>query len=252
MIRIKGLTVSREGDMILRDVSMEIITGEKILLIGANGSGKTSLARVLMGDPLYTVISGSIDVVKNPGSTEKVTDLLSLDVHERARRGLFVSFQVPVELPGVSAYEFLHAAYRSLHEKDAHIKDIDDLAADIDNLAKTLGISPAILHRGVNEGFSGGERKKLELLQMLILKPRYVILDEPDSGMDVDAVRKIAEVVEVLDPEVGVLLISHDAQRIGIKKFDRIFIMEKGHIGRVGGMELVEEVARKGYETHAA
>lgn len=239
MIKIEELNVSRNGEHVLRNVSLEVGTGERVLLMGPNGSGKTSLARVIMGDESYEVASGSVEFMGE--------DILSASIHERARRGIFVSFQDPVEVPGVSSYEFLFAAYREVHTGEKLI-EVDDFEKMLLDAADVLGVEKNLLSRGVNEGFSGGEKKKLELIQMLVLDPKFVVLDEPDSGLDADSVKLVGKALDSLPDESGILLISHDPARLGMKSYDRVFVMKDGEISKEGGEELIEGVSEKGYE----
>lgn len=244
MLKITDLVAAREGGMLLRGVSLTVDAGKRILLMGPNGSGKTSLARVVMGDPEYEVGSGSVELIEK--DTE--VDLLSLSVHERARKGIFLVFQNPVAIPGVSAYELLYSAYRQVHPEDTENQDIDRFEAKIRSAGDVVGADPDLLTRGVNEGFSGGERKMLELVQMLVMEPKHVILDEPDSGLDADSVKCVGRAVDSLSKKTGVLLISHDPSRLKMRDFDTVLIMKRGEIVQQGGNELIELVARKGYD----
>ena len=244
MLQAEHLSAAREELEILRDIDIEIRPGANMLLMGPNGSGKTSLARVLLGDPSYRATEGSIRIVDEK-ETDDMTGLLP---HERARKGLFVSFQSPVELPGVTTHEFLFSAYKSVYPEEGRDLDVDEMEGMIETAAEKLGIADGMLMRGVNEGFSGGERKKLELLQMVILQPKYVVLDEPDSGLDADSVKLISVALSLLEKHPGVLVISHDAKRLGGVQFDAVSIMRDGTISENGGVELIERVSREGYD----
>jgi Fe-S cluster assembly ATP-binding protein len=244
MLNIENLSAAREDVEILTKVNLEVRPSSMILLMGPNGSGKTSLARVLLGDPEYRVTEGSIVLRDNDSSI----NFLELSVHERARKGLFVSFQIPVELPGVSTYEFLFASYRAIHHEEGKDLDVDELQGMVEEAAEKIGVPEPMLSRGVNEGFSGGERKKLELLQMVVLQPLYIILDEPDSGLDADSVKTIGTSLALLKNKPGVLIISHDAKRLGAVHFDSVCIMHKGTIAEYGGTELIERVSTQGYD----
>lgn len=244
MLTIDNLSAVREDIEILDKVTLSIRPASTTLLMGPNGSGKTSLARVIVGDPSYRLTGGSMKL----GYGSKTEDLLPLSSHERARRGLFVSFQLPIELPGVSTYEFLFASYKAVHPDEVKDLEVDEMDSMIDAAAEKLGIPEGILMRGVNDGFSGGERKKLELLQMVVLRPRDVILDEPDSGLDADSVKLIRKALGLIEKNAGVLIISHDAPRLGDIHFDAVSIMREGTISEQGGMELIERVSRQGYD----
>lgn len=243
MIKITNLKVEVEDKLVLDGVSLNMEEGKKVLLMGPNGSGKTTLARVLLGDKQVKVVSGRITMKEESG---KEMDLLKLDIDERAQRGIFVGFQHPVEIPGVGFYEFLLSAHREVLGEEAI--NIDEFYKNIDQIAKTLQIEPKLASRNINEGLSGGEKKKMELLQMVVMKPKYVILDEPDSGLDADSVKIVKKAIEELEKNVSVLIISHDAKRLGMKDFDQVLVMKSGKIVKTGGNELIDEVAKKGYE----
>lgn len=238
------MNASKEGEEIIKDVSLEMRSGEKILLMGPNGSGKTSLSRVIMGDPSYEITKGKAELVQE----KKRIDLFSLSPQERARNGIFVSFQTPVTIPGVNTYEFLYAAYREIFPEKAEKMDVSDFEKLLEDAADKLGVTMELLGRPVNEGFSGGERKKLELVQMLVLLPKYVILDEPDSGLDADTVKLVKKAVDSLPRSTAVMMISHDPARLQMKGFSRVYIMKSGTISEEGGEELITRVAKEGYE----
>ena len=244
MITCNDVHATKDGEHILRGVTFELNKGERVLLMGPNGSGKTSFAHVLMGDPSYEAKSGTVTLKTNSGTE----DMLSLSVHERARKGIFLGFQHPLSVPGVSAYELLYTAYREVHPEDTEGDDIAVFEERIRDAAETVGIEAEFLSRGVNEGFSGGERKKLELVQMLVLDPAYVMLDEPDSGLDADSVKAVKSAVESLPEDTAVLIISHDPTRLKMTDFDRVLIMSEGQVAESGGAELIERVSRDGYE----
>lgn len=249
MVHIEKLSAKKGDIEILRNVTLDIRPAACTLLMGPNGSGKTSLARVLLGDPEYIVTGGKVEVYENNNNDKrKPVNLLALTPPERARNGLFVSFQNPIELPGVSTYEFLFAAYKAIYPKEKKDLDVDEMNGMIENRADELGIPLPLLSRGVNEGFSGGERKKLELLQMLVLQPKYIVLDEPDSGLDADSVKMIARALLLLDRGPGVLIISHDAKRLENVNFDSVCVMREGTIVEYDGNELIERISRTGYE----
>ena len=243
MLRIHEVSAKKDNGQIIKKISIELKPGERILLMGPNGSGKTSLSRVLMGDPLYKVTSGKIELVDE----KETIDVLQLSPQERARRGIFISFQNPVPIPGVNAYEFLYAAHREIYPEVSKKMEVSEFEKLLEDAADTLGVGMELLGRAVNEGFSGGERKKLELVQMLVLRPKYVVLDEPDSGLDADTVKLVKKAVDALGNKSSVLVISHDPSRLGMKKFDQVCIMKEGAISEKGGTDLIAKVAKGGY-----
>lgn len=237
---VNNLKAQKEDLPILDGVTFELSVGERVLLMGPNGSGKTTLAMALLGSSGVEV---SGDVLIENG---KKVDLLKLSITERAKAGLYIGFQLPVEIPGVSAYEMLFEAYRSI-SGDAPV-EVDEVRGIVDKYAAELGIDAEFLSRGLNEGFSGGEKKKMELLQMLVLKPKLAILDEPDSGLDADSVKYVNKALSLLGPDTGVLIISHDPRRLGLKDISRVYIIRDGKIVENGGMELIDRVGNKGYD----
>ncbi len=238
-LKIENLKTEKEEAPILNGVSFVLSEGEKVLLMGPNGSGKTSLAMALLGDPSVNVVSGKIVLDGK--------DITKLEPDKRAKLGLFVGFQNPVEIPGVNVYDILLAGYRAVHSGEN--LDIEEFRAKIDKIAVDLQIDNGLLSRGLNEGFSGGEKKKMELLQMLVLKPAFVILDEPDSGLDADAIKIVAKAISMLDAKTAVMVISHDAKRIRINDFNKVLILKNGLIVEEGGMELIDRVGKVGYES---
>ncbi len=252
MLTLKHLSAKRGDLELLRNINLEIRPATCTLMMGPNGSGKTSLVRVIVGDSQYQVVDGELMLERTYSNSGEVAseniDLLQLSPHERSRRGIFVSFQHPVELPGVSSYEFLFASYKALYPEEGKDLDVDEMRGIIENAADDLGINESMLSRGVNEGFSGGERKKLELLQMIVLQPSHIILDEPDSGLDADSVKMISRSLKLLNNAPGIFIISHDARRLGDIHFDSVCIMREGTIAEYGGDELIERVQKHGYE----
>lgn len=236
-LEIKRLRVRIEGKEVIKGIDLRIEPGKVVALMGPNGSGKSSLAYALMGHPRYEV-KGS---VKIDGK-----DINELTPDERARQGLFLAFQYPVGIEGVSVKELLLGAMRERGEKISAL----ELRRKVEIEAKELGVEKELLSRSVNDGFSGGEKKKIEILQMRILQPKYAVLDETDSGLDIDALRVVAEGARMVveKEKVGVLVITHYQRVLRYLRPDEVMVLRKGKIVRRGGEELVEELERKGYQ----
>ena len=242
MLEIKDLKSRVAGNDILNGLSLSVNAGEVHAIMGPNGSGKSTLAQVVAGHEDYEVTGGSV--------TFKGQDLLELDPEERAREGLFLGFQYPVEIPGVNNAYLLKAA---LNAKRAH-QGLDEIDAfEFLKVAREkmalLGMDPKFLNRGVNEGFSGGEKKRNEILQMAMLEPSLAILDETDSGLDIDALRIVAEGVNAqLSPDLGVLLITHYQRLLDYVEPDHVHVLSEGRIVRSGDKSLALELEDKGYD----
>lgn len=237
MLEIKNLHVSIEGKEILKGINLIIVPGEMHALMGPNGSGKSTLANVLMGNPKYKIIKGSILVDGE--------DITNLQPNERAKKGLFLSFQHPIEIPGVTVESFLRMAYNSVKGKNTNVIDFHKLLVA---KMEILKIDSSFARRYLNEGFSGGERKRVEILQMLVLNPKYIILDETDSGLDVDALRIVSEgIAEMRTKEHGILVITHFNRILKHIEPDTVHIIVSGKIERSGDKELAHEVEMKGY-----
>lgn len=238
---IDQLQVCVEGKDILYDVSVQIKTGEVHALMGPNGSGKSTLANTLMGHPKYQITKGKI-VVDEIDVTKSSPD-------ERAHAGLFLSFQYPVEIPGVSVQNFLRTAWRNSH---AGQLDHKEFSACLQKAIAELQIDPTFVKRGINEGFSGGEKKRMEMLQMAVLQPKYVILDETDSGLDVDALKIVAQGVQrAREAGIGILLITHYSRILEFVLPDFVHILVDGRIVQSGTKELAYDIERKGYKENA-
>ncbi len=242
MLNIQNLN-ARIGDTeILRGVNLTVNAGEVHAIMGPNGSGKSTLAQVIAGHDDYVVSAGSV--------TYKGQDLLELEPEERAREGIFLGFQYPVEIPGVNNAYLLKAA---LNAKRKH-QGLDEIDAfEFMKLAKEkmalLGMDPKFLNRGVNEGFSGGEKKRNEILQMAMLEPSLAILDETDSGLDIDALRAVAEGVNALrDPERAIVLVTHYQRLLDYVQPDHVHVLSDGRIVRSGDKSLALELEDKGYD----
>ena len=241
MLQIEELCAAVDGKDILRGVNLQVGAGEVHAIMGPNGSGKSTLAHVLSGRAGYEVTGG--------GARFDGKDLLAMDPEVRAREGLFLAFQYPVEIPGVNNAYFLKAAlnavrrHRGLPELDA----VDFLAL-VKAKMQTLGIDAAFLDRAVNEGFSGGEKKRNEILQMAILEPRLAILDETDSGLDIDALRIVGDGVNALrSKDRAVVLVTHYQRLLDYIEPDHVHVLAGGQIVRSGGKELAQELEQKGY-----
>jgi Fe-S cluster assembly ATP-binding protein len=242
IISIENLTAEVDGTQILNGLSLEIKAGEIHAIMGPNGSGKSTLSKVLAGHPAYTVTGGKV--------TYKGENLFDLEPQDRARSGVFLAFQYPLEIPGVSNLDFLRVAYNSrqkhlgLAELDAF--DFDELIQDKLDIVK---MNPAFLSRSVNEGFSGGEKKRNEILQMAILQPSLAILDETDSGLDIDALKIVANGVNQLsNKDNSMLVITHYQRLLDYIIPDFVHVMSNGQILASGGKELALELEAKGYD----
>jgi Fe-S cluster assembly ATP-binding protein len=242
MLEIENLHVSTGGTEILRGLSLKIDAGEVHAIMGPNGSGKSTLAQVIAGHEDYVVSAGTV--------TYKGMNLLELSPEERAREGIFLGFQYPVEIPGVNNAYLLKAAMNARRKHDG-LPEID--AFEFLKLAKEkmvlLGMNPKFLNRGVNEGFSGGEKKRNEILQMAMLEPSLSILDETDSGLDIDALRAVAEGVNAQrDPERAIVLVTHYQRLLDYVEPDRVHVLSEGRIVRSGDKSLAVELEEKGYD----
>jgi Fe-S cluster assembly ATP-binding protein len=242
MLEIKNLKATIGTTEILRGLSLNVNAGEVHAIMGPNGSGKSTLAQVIAGHADYKVTEGSV--------TYEGSDLLELEPEERAREGIFLSFQYPVEIPGVNNAYLLKA---SMNAKRKHqgLEEID--AFEFLKLAKEkmalLGMDPKFLNRGVNEGFSGGEKKRNEILQMAMLEPRLAILDETDSGLDIDALRAVAEGVNSLrTPDRAIILVTHYQRLLDYIEPDFVHVLSEGRIVRSGDKSLALQLEEKGYD----
>jgi len=229
---VDSLRVSVNGRLVLRGVTLHVPRGRVVGLVGPNGSGKTSLAYAVLGHPLYRVEGGEIYLDGEP--------LTGLKTEERARRGIFLAFQSPPEIPGLEVRVFLRevAARRGLGLEDG----------ELSSYLRLVGLDESYLGRGVHEGFSGGERKRLEFAQALLFKPKAAILDEVDSGLDLEGVRLLASKTrELAEAGAGVLFISHNPHVLQLLRPDEVVVLVGGEVALRGGLDVLEEVVRRGY-----
>ena len=243
MLKIDNLHAEIDGKTILNGLTLEVPAGEVHAIMGPNGAGKSTLSYVLGGRPGYEVTQGSVEF--------NGQDLLDLEPHERAAAGLFLGFQYPVEIPGVSNLQFLREALNSQRKARGQEAltggEFLKLAKDKAGLLK---LDPEMLKRHVNVGFSGGEKKRAEMVQMGILDPKFAVLDETDSGLDIDALRVVGEGINAImrAPDKGVLLITHYQRLLEVVRPDKVSILSQGRIVRTGGPELAIELESEGYD----
>ena len=244
MLNVQNLHASVDGKEILKGLSLDVPAGEVHAIMGPNGAGKSTLSYVLTGRDGYEVTSGS--------ATLDGEDLLALAPDERAARGVFLSFQYPLEIPGVPALTFIRTALNAQRKARGEVEitapEFLKLAREI---AVRLKIDFEMLRRSLNVGFSGGEKKRMEILQMAMLLPRFLILDETDSGLDIDALRIVSDGVNALrSPDRGMLVITHYQRLLDYIKPDRVHVLSGGRIVASGGPELAHELEREGYERY--
>ena len=242
LLEVKGLRVAVAGTEILKGVDLAISDGEVHAIMGPNGSGKSTLAQVLAGHPAYTVLAGTV--------TYDGKDLLELKPEERAREGVFLAFQYPVEVRGITNSYFLRAALNALR-KHRGLPELDpiDFLQFLEEKLKAIGWDDSMMNRPVNEGFSGGEKKRNEILQLAVLEPRLAILDETDSGLDIDALKTVAETVNTLrGPDRAFLIVTHYQRLLNYITPDVVHVLADGRIVKSGGPELAHELEAKGYD----
>jgi Fe-S cluster assembly ATP-binding protein len=241
MLKIENLHARVEGKDILRGLNLEVGAGEVHAIMGPNGSGKSTLGHVLAGRPGYEVTEGSI--------TFNGENLLELDTEERSRAGLFLAFQYPVEIPGVSNMEFLKASVDAVREhRGLEALDAVSFMKRAREASKAANLPADFLKRGVNEGFSGGEKKRNELIQMMLLEPRLCLLDETDSGLDIDALQVVAQGVNAMrSDDRAFVLVTHYQRLLDFVEPDRVHVLAEGRIVRSGDKELALHLEDKGY-----
>ena len=245
LLKIENLhaVIAEDGTEILRGVDLEIGVGETHAIMGPNGSGKSTLSKVLSGHPAYEVTEGTVWF--------KGENLLELEVDERARAGIFLAFQYPVEIPGVSIANFMRSSVQAAHPGEE--VDIFDFQEKLVERMALLEMDPAFASRSVNQGFSGGEKKRNEILQLAMLEPALAVLDETDSGLDIDALKVVSEGVNKLHAErseMSFLLITHYQRILNFIRPEHVHVMVAGRIARSGGPELAEELEARGYEAY--
>ena len=238
LLQVEGLRVTVEEKEILKGVDLAISRGEVHALMGPNGSGKSTLANTVMGHPRYKITAGRV--------VFKGEEIGKMTPDKRARLGLFLAFQYPLGIPGVVMGNFLRTALKARHGEDVPVREFRKL---LDETMDLLKMDPTFARRYVNEGFSGGEKKRAEVLQLAMLKPEMAILDETDSGLDIDALKTVAEGINAIrGPELGVLLITHYQRVLNYVKPDVVHVLFDGRIVKTGGPELSQQLEKQGYE----
>jgi len=238
VFQIEGLRVTIENKEILRGVDLVIDQGEVHALMGPNGSGKSTLANAIMGHPKYQVTAGKI--------LFKGEDIVGMTPDARARAGLFLAFQYPIGIPGVVMGNFLRASLKARRGEDVPVREFRKV---LDETMDLLKVDQSFVRRYVNEGFSGGEKKRAEVLQMALLKPEMAVLDETDSGLDIDALKTVADGINTLrGPDLGVLLITHYTRILNYIKPDVVHVFYAGQVVKTGGPDLADELEKQGYD----
>lgn len=242
MLEIKNLHASAEGQEILRGIDLTVNAGEVHAIMGPNGSGKSTLAQVLAGHPAYEVTEGSVTYLGK--------DLLGMAPEDRACAGLFLAFQYPVTIRGITNAYFLRAAVNAVRKRQGKEElDVLDFIEVLEEKLKVIGWDDSLMDRPVNDGFSGGEKKRNEILQMAVLEPKLAILDETDSGLDIDAMKIVADAVNSLRrPDNATILVTHYQRLLGYIVPDRVHVLSRGRIVKSGGKELALELEEKGYD----
>ncbi len=240
MLKIDNISVKIDQKEILKGFNLDIKLNEIHAIMGPNGIGKSTICKVIMGDPDYIVSSGSI--------IYDAKDILKMDVTERARAGIFLLNQSPIEIPGVTNAEMLRLA---LSQKQGALVPIFEFNKKMEEICKKLDIPKSFIHRGINEGMSGGERKKNELLHLWMLEPKFIILDEIDSGLDVDSLKIVCESINEYKSshDCSILIVSHHPEILKMLKCDYVHVLSNGHIVQTGNLSLAEKIENEGYKS---
>ena len=240
MLSVKDLTITLEDQTIVHGFHLSVKPGEVHVIMGPNGSGKSTLAHTLAGHPHYQVSSGSIKLNRH--------ELVDTPPNERAVAGLFLAFQYPVAIEGISVQNFLRTAHHEHFPQDT--TTVLEFRHHLQQVARTLGIKDSLLKRSLNDGFSGGEKKRVEILQMLTLQPKYAIFDETDSGLDIDSIKLAAKGINqaVTDFRTGVIIITHYQRILKYVKPTHVHVMISGHLVKSGGPNLAKELEKSGYK----
>lgn len=246
MLKIKDLKAEVEGKEVLKGINLHVKAGEVHAVMGPNGSGKSSLSKVIAGHPAYEVTAGSVEFEING----KLTSILEMSPDLRAKEGIFLAFQYPIEVPGVSNFQFLKSSFNSIlkHQGSQELND-DEFRGFLETKLDIVKMKKDFLDRSVNGGFSGGEKKRNEILQMAVLAPRLAFLDETDSGLDIDSLKIVADGVNRLrSPKKAIVLVTHYQRLLDHIKPDFVHVLAGGKIVQTGGPELALELEKKGYD----
>lgn len=252
MLSLTNFTVTLDDKIIVDHLKLQVEPGEIHVLMGPNGAGKSSLAQALMGNPRYLVAKGSKFTLNR-------RNLIPLSPDKRAQAGLFLAFQNPVSIQGISVQNFLKTAYEAIHCADCQSHNhcprlsVSQFRSELNALAQSLDIPQQFLNRSINDDFSGGEKKRLEILQLLILKPQFALLDEPDSGLDIDSLTTVAKGITraVAEFKTGIVLITHYRRLLDYLNPTKVSVLIKGRLAKTGGSEIIQQLETKGYHAYA-